>query len=266
MTLTKENIIEFLNSEMSNGVYVNRLITNNFDDYLKKPALDENDFLTIVSFMTTNGVLVQNEKGEYETVEDPKSVSYKVALKSDQEAAGKVIPGYGVYEVEAGDGFKYDVEALDGYRIKGIADNGKLVAEDAEKYAGVIENIQENHTIDITYKDHDSCMVYVPFSPESDPQNPVGSVTFKGTDIYTNGEFEVEKGSEPEFQIKAADGYFISKINVNEEEKILDESVLEYTYTFEPIEQEKNNLKITFAELEKEPEDPGKGPESAPEI
>lgn len=266
MTLTKENIIEFLNSEMSNGVYVNRLITNNFDDYLKKPALDENDFLTIVSFMTTNGVLVQNEKGEYETVEDPKTVSYEVTLKSDQEEAGIVVPGYGVYEVEAGTDFQYDVVASDGYRIKAIHDNGKRVAEDAEKYAGVIENIQEDHTIDIAYKDHESSMVYVQFEPESDPKKPVGSVEFNGTTIYTNGEFEVERGSEPEFKIKAAEGYTILKIDANEEEKIFDEPVLEYTYTFEPIESESYVLKVIFAELEKEPEEPGKGPESAPEI
>ena len=71
MKLTKDNIIEFLNSRLSNGVYVSRLITNNFYNYLVKPELTDDDFKTLISFMTTNGVIVKNSNGEYETSDGP---------------------------------------------------------------------------------------------------------------------------------------------------------------------------------------------------
>ena len=70
MELNKTNIKDFLLGRLSNGVYVNRLITNNFYGYLTKPELTDADFQTLISFMTTNGVLVKDKNGNYSTTID----------------------------------------------------------------------------------------------------------------------------------------------------------------------------------------------------
>ncbi len=157
MKLNKSNIKDFLTGCLDNGIYVERLITNNFSDYLEKPELSDDDFQTLVSFMTTNGVLVKDEKGNYETVigfqPGPGTVKYIITTSAGKN--GQINP-LGEIEVNAGEDFTYDVIADKKFVIDELVVDGEGIKDVSglATYHGVIYNVRENHAIEVTFKEN----------------------------------------------------------------------------------------------------------------
>lgn len=196
MKLTKDNIIEFLQSRLNNGVYVSRLITNNWSYYIKKSELTDDDFKSLLSFITTNAVVVKKRNGEYETVIEPESTT-KYIIDIQAGDGGTTSPN-GFTEVPEGGDLIIVFIPNEGYKADTIVIDGSKYQVSGDNYT--MKNIMSNHDVEVDFR-RITCYI-------------IASSTTGGS-LSPNGTVEVPYGDSRNFIIHPNTGFTISDVLVD---------------------------------------------------